>query len=135
MIFNVPGHIDMIRQGLRMHPQFAPPQFIVKTQTRRLNRGMYQIGKDYAVQRKQGAKAEPDIRIVMDTIWKEDVFGISGGISVGDVHDLYLSKEDAWAEGGYTPEEFEMLFNELNPKRDWIRWAFKFHVIEVENER
>lgn len=120
MIFNAPGHIDMIRRE-------------IKTQTRRLNRGIYQVGKDYAVQAKRGMKAEPDIRIVIDEIWEEDGLGIAGGgPAVGNrANDRYLSEEDAWAEGGYTPIQFEEMFNVVYPKRDWTRWVFKFHVIEV----
>lgn len=37
MIFNVPSHIEMIRNE-------------TKTQTRRITRGIYQVGQDYAVQ-------------------------------------------------------------------------------------
>ena len=108
MIFNVSGHIDMIRNGK-------------KTQTRRVNRGIYQIGKDYAVQRKRGVKAEPDIRIVIDCISDECCY--RGRITPAN----------AKAEGGYTVEEFEKLFRELSPK--WNRerrWVFGFHVIEVQ---
>jgi len=113
MIFAVEGHIEMIRKGR-------------KTQTRRLNKGIYKVGKDYAVQRKRGVKAEPDIRIVMDRIWKEEVEEFT------DSSEVVISKEDAWAEGGYTPTEFEEVFTNLNPKwLSWSRWAFAFHVIEV----
>ena len=105
MIFNVPGHIDMIRNG-------------TKTQTRRLNRGIYKVGKDYAVQRKRGVKAEPDMRILMDKIWEDFDF---------------ISDENAQAEGGYNPAQFEELFAKLNPRwRGGSRWAFEFHVIEVQ---
>jgi len=46
---------------------------------------------------------------------------------------MSIPKEDAWAEGGYSPEEYEKVFRELNPKWDgWSRWAYKFHVIEVQ---
>ena len=121
MIFNIPGHIDLIRSG-------------EKTQTRRANRGIYQVGKDYAVQSKRGVKAESDMRIVIEKIWEEDGLGIAGGIpAVGNrENDVYLSEEDAWAEGGYTPKQFEEIFTALNPKRDWTRWVFEFHVIEVQ---
>ena len=137
MIFNVPGHIEMIRNGLSYiqpanilyHPM---PLRTVKTQTRRLNRGIYQVEAErkkphkigYAVQRKRGVKAELGIRIVMDRIWEEkrtEKYSI-----------LCVIESQAWAEGGYTPEEFEKIFRELNPKWDgWSRWAFSFHVIEV----
>jgi hypothetical protein len=130
MIFAVGGHVDMIRNGLHhispasvlYHPM---PQQITKTQTRRVNRGIYQVGKSYAVQRKRGVKAESDIRIVMDKIWEEDV-------SKPTMFYKSISASDAHAEGGYTPKQFEKLFAELNPKWDgWSRWAFLFHCIEV----
>jgi len=134
MIFNVPGHIDMIRNGLRdgqkapfqvlpTYPAKLIPEEVVKTQTRRLNRGIYKVGKDYAVQRKRGVKAEPDIRIVMDRIWEEE-----------ERHSWhpYISKKDAWVEGGYMPEDYEKAFKKAYPKwNGFLRWAFEFHVIEV----
>ena len=126
MIFNVPGHIEMIYKGLYSH-SFS----IVKTETRRPNRGIYQIGKNYAVQRKRGVKAEPDIRIVMDRIWEEIIAEFHHEDST--VYPILISKESAWAEGGYTPEEYEKIYLKLNPKRNrFRRYVFKFHVIEVQ---
>ena len=130
MIFNVPGHIEMIREGL--YPPI--PGTIVKTETRRLKRGIYQVGKDYAVQEKRGAKAEPDIRIMMVRIWEERAgsFLISKEDKAYPA-ELLILRESAWAEGGYTSEEYEKVFRELNPKWDgWSRWAFKFLVIKVQ---
>lgn len=124
MIFNVPGHIDMIRNGLKKYPPIShiPPRFYVKTQTRRTNRGIYQVGRDYAVQHKRGVKAEPDIRIIMDNIWKE---------MYAEYLCCYISEEDAMAEGGYkSPIDFEEVFRKLNPKWVGDRWVFKFHVEE-----
>lgn len=134
MIFNVPGHIDMIRNGLRKHPPISsiPPRFYVKTQTRRIKRSYYQIESKrkkphkigYAVQRKRGVKAEQDIRIVMDRIWHETYF-------LG----FDISKKDALAEGGYTPEQYEKIFQECNKKWNGRRrWVFEFHVIKMEKE-
>lgn len=124
MIFSIDGHIEMIRNGLSyIHPAsvlYHPmPSRIIKTQTRRLNRGIYQVGRDYAVLSKRGVKAEPYIRIVIDRIWAEG---------------HWITYKDAYAEGGYTPDEFEKLFRELNPKWDKMagRFAFSFHVIEVQ---
>jgi len=109
MIFNVPGHIEMIIAG-------------TKTQTRRVNRGVYQIGKDYAIQRKRGEKAIEGYRIKMLDIYK-------GTYKNGDIP---ISKEDANAEGGYTQESYEIAFGKINPR--WLsvdgRWVFKFKVIE-----
>jgi len=128
MIFNVPMHITYIRNGLTSLPadnhDLPIEQRIVKTQTRRLNRGLYKVGKDYAVQRKRGVKVEPDIMIVMDWIWKEDV-------SKPNMFYTTITKENALAEGGYIPEEFEKIFSEVSSKWDgWERWVFKFHVVE-----
>ena len=135
MIFNVPMHITYIRNGLPSLSADAlnlPIELrIVKTQTRRLNRGIYKVGRDYAVQRKRGVTAEPGIRIVMDRIWEEKC--ISTGIYVPARFFDYLSDENAAAEGGYTPFEFEKIFLKLNPtwNREY-RWAFEFHVIEAK---
>lgn len=139
MIFAVKGHITMIRNGLLQYHLLSDnlnrpaEQRIVKTETRRPKRGIYQVGKDYAVQRKRGVKAESDIRIVMDKIWKEEPQGF---LVANDDHmypgEMTITKESAWAEGGYTPEGFENIFSEVSPKWDgWKRWAFKFHVVEV----
>lgn len=130
MIFNVPGHIEMIRNGLKKHPPIShtPPKFYVKTQTRRATRGKYQVGRDYAVQRKRGVKAETDIRIVMAVIWQEKPTGYVIGYPI-----FQISKEDALAEGGYDPISFEQCFESLGVIREWPeRWAFGFHVIEVQ---
>ena len=115
MIFNVPGHIDMIRSG-------------IKTQTRRVNRGIYQVGKDYAVQSKRGVKAEEDIRIVMDDIWEENMLN---SVSASDGLPLtpYIFHYDAKREGCYTPEEYEDEFRKAYPKWDKVsRWVFEFYV-------
>ena len=147
MIFNVPEHIDMIRNGLdkgdalaRIDPNLyqTMPLTIIKTQTRRLNRGIYKVGKDYAVQRKRGIKAEQDIRIVMDRIWKETGkahFVSSSGRKYVNANEIYISKEDAIAEGSYTSLEYELEFKKAYPKwAGFSRWVYEFHVIEVRRE-
>jgi len=141
MIFNVSHHIEQIRNGLH-YRAILGGGFIVKTQTRRINRSYYQVEAErkkpheigYAVQRKRGAKGEPDIRIVMDKIWKEQakqfLISVQGNKYPSEI---YITKEDAWAEGGYTPAQFETVFRELNPQWvGWSRWAFRFHVIKVQ---
>ena len=135
MIFNISGHIEMIRNGLnttdnQLYFIQDYPVLIVKTQSRRPKRGVYQVEAErkkphkigYAVQHKRGVKAEPDIRIVMDRIWEEYCYQIW----------LCIHPTDAFAEGGYKSDEFERVFRELNP--EWngkSRWAFEFHVVEV----
>jgi len=162
MIFAIPGHISMIRNGLFWYDGIDKPDYsleamkefsvqrtqfcanrsdlskevkkgihplIIKTQTRRLNRGIYKVGKDYAVQSKRGVKAEPDIRIVMDRIWGESVAEFHREDST--VYPIPISKEDAWAEGGYTPAEYEEIYLPFKPKQNrFRRWVFEFHVIE-----
>lgn len=81
-------------------------------------------------------KAEIDIRIVIDKIEKETgktkVTSTSGRKYIF-ADELHISKEDAQAEGNYMPEEYETIFREVNPKwGGWSRWAFTFHVIEVQ---
>ena len=150
MIFAAEGHIDMIRNGLFYASRGTFPESIslstlskkskrdiepiVKTQTRRLNRGIYQVGGNYAVQRKRGIKADPDIRIVMDRIWEEEAkqFLVSAQ-GVKYPCEIYITNGNALAEGNYTPARFEGIFRDLNPNWDgWRRWAFEFHAIEVQ---
>lgn len=126
MIFNVPGHIDMIRKGQ-------------KTQTRRLNRGVYHVGRDYAVQRKRGVNAEKNIRIMMDKIEVEGMTEYHAAVLLSQhgighpISQAHISKGDAWAEGNYTPSLYESDFIKAYPKWDgWSRWVFNFHVIEVQ---
>jgi len=107
MIFSL-EHIEQIKN-------------VTKTQSRRVNRGMYQVGKDYAVQPGRGKNGIPGLRIVMDDISEELVLGFKRPIS----------KEDALAEGGYTPLGYEIEFERCYPNWDGIRrWVFKFHVKE-----
>ena len=107
-------HFDMVLDG-------------TKTQTRRVNRGKYQVGKSYAIQACRTCKGVEGYRIVMDRILEEPC-----GEWNGFYHRIY--KLDALAEGGYTENEFEKVFRELNPKWDSrsSRWVFEFHVIEVQ---
>lgn len=167
MIFNVPGHIAMIRNGLfNNDPVTSRPDYsikaieeyfmhraqfladrqdvskevkeglyplIIKTQTRRVNRGIYQVGKDYAVQSKRGVKAEIDIRIEIDEIHAEGMplyhatalLAQKGGVN--SISQSHISVKDALAEGGYIPEEYEKAFRDINPKwHEGERWAYIF---------
>jgi len=113
MIFS-PEHIEQIKN-------------VTKTQSRRVNRGVYQVGKDYSVQPGRGKKGIQGLRIVMDDISEELV-----SFSIGKWRPFVpLSEEDARAEGGYTPIQYEEEFRRLYPDWDGIRrWAFKFHIKE-----
>lgn len=90
-----------------------------KTQTRRVNRGYYQVGHDYAIQPCRTCKGIEGHRIQITEIgWETGM--------------LKISRKDAMAEGGYTPVEFSEIFSQLNPKGDLgKRWAFKFKVVKA----
>ena len=82
------------------------------------------------MQKKRGAKAEPDIRIVMDRIWEESTAEFHREDST--VYPIPISKEGAWAEGGYTPVEYEEVFLKFNPKGNrFRRWVFEFHAVKI----
>ena len=101
-------HIEQIRKG-------------IKTQTRRRNRGIYQIGHSYSVQKGRGIKGEPDIRIVMEKIWEE--IHLQGDL---------ISEKDALKEGGYTPEQYEETYQKINPHLEGgKRFGFEFHGIKI----
>ena len=88
-----------------------------KWQTRRLRRGLYTRTKQYVLQSGRGEPGIPGYRIIFDHISFEN-----GGIS----------SEDAIAEGGYTPEEFETLFQMIYPRWNGDgRWVFVFHLIRA----
>ena len=105
MIFNVKGHIEKIING-------------TKTQTRRRARAngrIYLIGKTYSIQPKRTALGIPEGRIKIMDRWLE---------LDQDKIDGYCAS----AEGDYTPEEYESLFEELNP--NWrSRYCYKFEFI------
>jgi len=104
MIFAVPGHIRMIINRR-------------KTQTRRDGRGIYEVGKTYAIQPGRTKPGILDGRIGMLFIRRESY-----------PHDIVCT-EDAFAEGGYTPREFEDLYYSLYPKQWRVRYAFTFEFV------
>lgn len=107
MIFSVDGSIEKIKAG-------------TKTQTRRPT-DRYQVGKDYAIQPGRTKPGIPEGRIMIigkQEEWKK--------IPV----DLVDSRE-AILEGGYTPEEFEALYQKMYP--GWEkRWAYAIDYMPSE---
>lgn len=100
MIFSVGGHLEKIVRG-------------EKTQTRRAYSSKYWPGKTYAIQSGRGKFADPRGRILITHAWVENR-------QRNIIHPL-----DAEAEGGYSPAEYEELYNRLNP--GWEnRWAYEF---------
>jgi hypothetical protein len=119
-------HIELILKG-------------EKTQTRRKS-GHYFVGKTYAIQEGRGQKARMEGRIRITSylaeirdndgdisILKTSPCGYNSRqlISVSENPVKAISIEDARAEGGYTPEAYEELYEQLYPGWE-IRFAFTF---------
>ena len=105
MIFNVEGHIEKIIRG-------------EKTQTRR-DSGKYKVGKTYAIQPGRGKLGDSRGRILITHKWIEPYWKT-------------IHVNDALAEGNYTPEEYEQLYEQLHP--DWAgRWAYEFEFWPTES--
>ena len=108
MIFAVSNHVELIKKGL-------------KTETRRSS-DRYEVGKSYAVQPCRTCKAILEGRILI-TQKRKEKYRL----------DSPISKSDAKAEGDYTPEEFEELYEKLHSY--WlIRYAYTFRFIPKETE-
>lgn len=103
MIFSVGDHIQQIIAGK-------------KTQTRRKSGG-YIVGKTYAVQPGRTKPGIPEGRILITDKRSET--------------RAYISVEDAKAEGGYTPYEFEKLYRRMDYA--WQkRYVYTFKFIPTE---
>jgi len=109
MIFSVIDHIKQIIDG-------------TKTQTRRQS-DFYQVGLTYAIQPKRTSKAIPQGRILITDKKYEQRFLVD--------RTPRITKDDAEAEGGYTPEQFEKLYDRMHPF--WMgRWAYTFKFISTK---
>lgn len=105
MIFAFPGHIDQIIRG-------------DKTQTRR-NSDKYNMGQTYAIQPGRRKKGDTRGRILITRKWVEDP-------------GQEITVEDAEAEGGYEPHEYELLYFKMNPC--WMeRWCYEFEFWETKS--
>ena len=103
MIFSVKGHVDQIIAR-------------TKTQTRRKSPA-YIVGKTYAIQPNRKAAGIKEGRILIQEKWEERYLRKG--------QPFFISWNNAQAEGGYTPEEFENLFQLMYP--NWInRFCYKF---------
>ena len=92
MIFSVEGHILKIVSGK-------------KTQTRRAS-DRYKVGNLYSIQAHRGAEGIPDGKILIAAKREE--------IKTPDPRWYYLLPDEALAEGGYTPEEYEELYEKMH---------------------
>ena len=107
MIFAVKGHVEKVVND-------------EKTQTRR-NSDRYEVGRTYAIQRGRGKSGDSRGRILITHKWREEAYTPEAEGSVENV----ISVEDAIAEGGYTPDHYEMLYESMSPF--WkTRWAYVF---------
>jgi len=101
LIFSIGDHIKQIIEG-------------TKTQTRRMSKS-YLVGRTYSIQPGRGKSKIHDGQIL-----------ILKKIIETNPYDK-ISESDALAEGGYTTEQFESLFNRMYP--DWderCAYTFKF---------
>jgi len=125
MIFNVADHIEQIKAG-------------TKTQTRRSS-DRYQEDKLYAVQPGRGKKGIPEGKIFINfkiREYKPDL----GDLPEDAVFERRWREADAgypirdWsaeAEGGYTVDEYEALYEAMHP--GWTeRWCYHFTYFTVE---
>lgn len=99
MIFSVGDHIQQIIAGK-------------KTQTRRKS-DWYRVGRTYSIQPGRTKPGIPEGRILITK--KRSEF-----------QPNVISEEDAEAEGGYTPRQFEKLYRRMD--REWSSTSYKFAV-------
>jgi len=106
MIFSIEGHIPKIING-------------EKTQTRRAS-GRYKLGRFYSIQPSRTSKAIPDGKIII----------------INKTLEFFaqISPKDAQEEGGYSPDEFERLYEKLHPKWD-ERYVYTFRFIPKPKRR
>lgn len=126
MIFSLADHIEQIIRG-------------EKTQTRRAS-DRYMVGRLYAVQPRRGAKGIPDGKIIIGEKireWKPDLSDLPRAARFArrcrEAEAGYpIRGYNARAEGGYTSEEYETLYERLHP--GWReRWAYYFTFFTVED--
>lgn len=114
MIFSIGNHISQIIDGS-------------KTQTRRPT-DRYEVGKTYAIQPGRGKFGIPEGRVlILSKVYETK--GIGGNPLWGLPYDI--TPEEANAEGGYTPEEYEVGYEKIYP--NWReRWAYRFKFISTK---
>ena len=103
MIFSIDDHIEQIKAG-------------TKTQTRRPS-ARYIVGRKYAIQSGRGQPGIKDGKIlIIDKIVETKPFD-------------KIFRQDAKAEGGYSPEEYEELYEKMYP--GWVeRYVYQFQYIQ-----
>ena len=126
MIFSVAGHVEQIKAG-------------DKTQTRRAS-DRYRVGRLYAVQPRRGARGIREGMIYIAEKareWKPNLSDLPREAHFArrlrEVEAGYpIQGYNARAEGGYTPDEYEALYERLHP--GWTeRWAYIFTFFTVDD--
>lgn len=109
MIFSIEGHIPKILND-------------TKTQTRRPS-DKYKIGNFYAIQPARGKPGIQDGKIYIMAKREE--------IKCESIQWYAIMPEEAQDEGGYTPQEFEKIYEGMYP--GWqTRWAYLFKYYPTE---
>lgn len=104
MIFSVADHIEQIKNG-------------TKTQTRRPS-DKYRVGNFYAIQPGRGKPGITDGKILILAKRRE-------------TNKLMIMPDEARAEGGYTPRQYEKLYDKMYP--GWVeRWSYLFRFFPRE---
>jgi len=124
MIFSLADHIEQIKAG-------------TKTQTRRPS-DRYQVGKLYSVQPGRGKKGIPEGRIYVALKFREYKPDLSA-IRKDSLAEKWMQSEAGYPisricaleEGGYTPDEYEVLYEKMYP--GWTdRYAYWFSFFTVD---
>jgi len=128
MIFAVKDHIQQIIDG-------------TKTMTRRSS-DRYKVGQLYAIQPGRGKPGIPDGKIYIGwkkKEWKPDLSDLPEDARFArgwrSMEAGYpITEWEAKAEGGYTSEEFEELYEKMHP--NWTeRWIYSFSFFTTEEIR
>ena len=112
MIFSIEGHIVKILAG-------------EKTQTRRPS-DKYKVGNFYAIQPARGQPGIPDGKIYIAAVRKE--VKKEGPAWFESPEWFFILPNEAKDEGGYTPKEFEILYEKMYPSwRTRYAYLFKYY--------
>jgi len=129
MIFSISDHIEQIIKE-------------TKTMTRRPT-DRYQVGKLYTIQPGRTKKGIPDGKIYIGQKireWKPDFSDLPKNERAQAFAKLWQEMESGYpipewaakAEGGYTPKEFEELYEKMYP--EWTeRWAYHLMFVSTKD--
>jgi len=103
LIFSIEGHIPLVVAGFKIESRRPSDK--------------YKVGNFYAIQPARGKPGIPDGKILIVAKREEEKTEFKPW--------YYVLPHEAKAEGGYTPEEYEELYEGMYPS--WqTRWAYLF---------